>query len=202
MFWLTKQHYYILAFLITSIVILGYNFIVPLNYEFLIYIFVIIVLFWIIIFTNKKVKYPILVLWLLAIWAFLHMAWGAIKIDWHVLYAHLILPIIDNWEWKILRYDQLIHSYGFFTSTILSYYILKNKLINKKIWFGLWLILIMAWCGFWALNEVIEFIVDTTLPESWVGGYINTWMDLVSNLIWSILAIIFIKIFLEKKETI
>lgn len=36
--------------------------------------------------------------------------------------------------------------------------------------------------GFGGLNEVIEFFLTLTLPETNIGGYINTGWDLVSNL--------------------
>ena len=37
--------------------------------------------------------------------------------------------------------------------------------------------------GFGGLNEVIEFFLTLTLPETNIGGYINTGWDLVSNLV-------------------
>lgn len=199
MFWLTKKHFPIVIFLIISIFVFGYRFLFPLNYEFLIYIFVILVFFGLILFTNKNVKYPMVVLWLLAVWAVLHMAGWAIIINDHVLYQQILIPIINSWEWQILRYDQFIHIFWFFTATVMSYAIIRQKLKIQTIWFWLGLILVMAGCGFGAFNEVIEFIVDTSLPESWVGGYINTSLDLVSNLIGSLLAIIFLKIYILKK---
>mgnify|MGYP003988925833 FL=1 len=53
----------------------------------------------------------------------------------------------------------------------------------------------MAGCGFGALNEVIEFIVGLLDPGAGVGGYINTSIDLCSNLIGAILAVMYIKNF-------
>ena len=37
--------------------------------------------------------------------------------------------------------------------------------------------------GLGGLNEVIEFAITLTLPETNIGGYINTGWDLVSNLV-------------------
>ena len=37
--------------------------------------------------------------------------------------------------------------------------------------------------GFGALNEVIEFFLTLTLPETNIGGYINPGWDLASNLV-------------------
>lgn len=113
-----------------------------------------------------------------------------------------MIPISEHYS--ILRYDQVVHIFGFFTMTLVSYEIIQAHIKNLykkdlKVSFWIWLVLVMAGCWFGALNEVIEFIVDQSLPESGVGGYINTSLDLVSNLIWAILGIIVIKIFLEKK---
>ena len=42
--------------------------------------------------------------------------------------------------------------------------------------------------GFGGLNEVIEFFLTLTLPETNIGGYINTGWDLVSNLVGATIA--------------
>jgi hypothetical protein len=41
----------------------------------------------------------------------------------------------------------------------------------------------LAGMGLGALNEVVEFAAVLTLPDTNVGGYINTGWDLVSNAI-------------------
>ena len=46
--------------------------------------------------------------------------------------------------------------------------------------------------GFGGLNEVIEFFLTLTLPETNIGGYINTGWDLVSNLVGVIAACVLI----------
>jgi len=125
------------------------------------------------------------------------MAWGWLTYNGVIWYQQILIPISETYN--ILRYDQAIHAFGFFTATLLSYNILQPKLKDSKIGFGVWLLLIMAGTGFWALNEVIEFIVDQSVPESGVGWYINTSLDLVSNLIGAICAVIVIKVFLEKR---
>ena len=48
--------------------------------------------------------------------------------------------------------------------------------------------------GFGALNEVVEFIATLLVPETNVGGYINTGWDLVSNLCGTILAALAIRV--------
>lgn len=194
-----KKHIPLIVILVFFIFVFGWKFLFPLNYEFLIYIFVILVFFALILYTNKYVKYPMIVLWFLTIWAILHMAWWGIIIGDHVLYQQILIPIVNSWEWQIFRYDQFIHIFWFFTATLMSYAIIREKLKIQKVWFWLGLVLVMAGCWFGAFNEIIEFIVDTSLPESWVWWYINTSLDLVSNFIGSVLAVFFIKIFMEKE---
>lgn len=194
---LEKKHIPLLIFNIGVIVFFGSKFLFPLNYEFLIYIGVIIFFLLVILFTNKHMKYNMLLLWCLSLWAFLHMAGGWLSYNGVIWYQQILLPISEYYQ--VLRYDQMIHAFGFFTATLLSYSILKPLLKDAKVWLGLWIILVMAGSGFGALNEIIEFIVDQSLPESGVWGYINTSLDLISNFIWACIAVIVIKLFLEKK---
>lgn len=192
-----KKHIPLLIFNVLVIVFFGLQFLNPFNYEFLIYIAVIIFALTLIIVSNKFVRYSMTVLWCLSIWSFLHMAGWGLTYDGVIWYKQILLPISEYYS--ILRYDQMIHAFWFFTMTLVSYEVIKRHLKVSKITFWIWLILVMAGCGFWALNEVIEFIVDQSLPESGVGGYINTSLDLVSNLIGSIIWIVAIKFFMEDK---
>jgi hypothetical protein len=41
----------------------------------------------------------------------------------------------------------------------------------------------IAGMGLGALNEIVEFIAVLTLPETGVGGYVNTSLDLTANTI-------------------
>ncbi len=197
MIYLEKKHIPLLVFNLGVIAFFGSKFLSPLNYEFLIYIGVIIVFLLLILFTNKYMRYNMLLLWCLSIWAFLHMAGGGLSYQGVIWYQQILIPISEYYS--ILRYDQMIHAFGFFTATLLSYEILKIQLKTPKVNFGLGLVLVMAGCGFGAFNEIIEFIVDQSLPESGVGGYINTSLDLISNFVWAVIAVVCIKLFLEKR---
>ena len=44
------------------------------------------------------------------------------------------------------------------------------------------------------LHEIVEFNVTVFVPETGVGGFINTSLDLVADLIGAILAMIYIRI--------
>ena len=55
--------------------------------------------------------------------------------------------------------------------------------------------------GFGALNEVVEFAATLSVPETNVGGYVNTGWDLVSNLVGCITAAILIRCLSPKPDT-
>ncbi len=163
------------------------------NYEFVIYVLVIILLGIFILLSNKKVNYPNALLWLLTIWAIGHMAGGGLYLNDKKIYELIIIPLVGQ-PYYILKYDQLIHAYGFGVTTFLSFLLLKPLLKDSiKKWTALSIVLVMAGLGFGALNEIIEFIATVLVPETGVGGYINTALDLVFNLIGAILAILFIR---------
>ena len=58
--------------------------------------------------------------------------------------------------------------------------------------FGLLVLALAAGLGFGALNEVVEFIATLTMPETNVGGYINTGWDLVANTVGATTAVLLI----------
>lgn len=158
------------------------------------YIGVIIVIAILILATNKKMNYPNSVLWGMTIWGILHMAGGGyILKSGRVLYSLILIPLSE--EYGIFRYDQFVHIVGFGIATLLMYFLLRPSLNgntkNKK---SLAFILIMTGLGVGALNEIIEFIATVLAPQTGVGGYVNTSLDLVSDLIGAIIAVIYIKL--------
>ena len=48
--------------------------------------------------------------------------------------------------------------------------------------------------GFGAANEVIEFAATILVPETNVGGYMNTGWDLVANLVGCVIAAVIIRL--------
>ena len=157
------------------------------NFEFMIYIVVIIFFMWLFIYTNKRVRYPSNVLWALTIWSILHMAGGGIKIGDDVLYAKMIYEFIGE-PYSILKYDQIVHVYGFGVATLVMFHVIKPILNHKYSWTRILIVISMAGLGLGALNEIIEFGATVLVPETGVGGYINTSLDSVFNLIGALVA--------------
>jgi putative membrane protein len=60
-------------------------------------------------------------------------------------------------------------------------------------WTAISIVIIMAGLGVGALNEIVEFTAVVITPETGVGGYNNTSLDLVADLIGAIIAMIIIR---------
>ena len=148
----------------------------------------------VILYTNKEVNYPNFVLWGLTLWGIIHMLGGGLRLsNGEVLYSLILIPISKSYG--IFRYDQLVHVFGFGIATLIMYVLLK-PLLKKDIkkFTALSIIIIMAGFGVGALNEMIEFLATVFTPQTGVGGYINTSLDLVADLIGAILALIIIRV--------
>lgn len=121
-------------------------------------------------------------------------------VDGNVLYALRLIPIFESGDFFILRFDQLVHLFGFGVTTLLAYHLLKPSFgpnVNYRIVYPA---LILIGMGFGALNEIIEFVAVLLFPETGVGGYFNTLLDMVFNTLGAVLAVILIHIRRMAKE--
>ncbi|MBL7056194.1 DUF2238 domain-containing protein [Candidatus Woesearchaeota archaeon] len=190
--YLKKEQKPILFVNVLSIMLFSIIFLKRKNYEFMIYIGVIVLFLWLILHTNKKVNYSTNVLWGLTAWSLLHMSGGGLYIKGVKLYSTMIYSFVGE-PYNILKYDQLVHAFGFAVATLLFYHLLKPSLKkNFNRWISISIVLVMAGLGAGALNEIVEFFATVIVPNTGVGGYENTALDLVSNLIGALGAMIFI----------
>ncbi|MFO7974186.1 MAG: DUF2238 domain-containing protein [Candidatus Hydrogenedentota bacterium] len=159
------------------------------NYEFLLYVAVIVFFMVVIALTNDRVRYPLPILWGLVVWAVLHLCGGGIRVGDGVLYGVMLVPLPS--EVPVFRYDQFVHIVGFGVATLLMYHLLRPYL-RAELQHGaaLYIVVAMAGLGVGGLNEIIEFIATVLMPETGVGGYVNTSLDLVSDLVGAILAVV------------
>jgi uncharacterized membrane protein YjdF len=165
------------------------------NKEFLFYGIVMLVLIMLVVIMHKRVRFTSLVMWLLAIWGFLHMAGGTIPIPRECM-ASAVPPegtgnVLYNFRafaWTP-KYDQLIHAFGFFSATLAAWEALRGATNRAlRVSFGTLFAIVCVGMGLGALNEVVEFVAVLTIPNTNVGGYENTGWDLVSNLTGCVLA--------------
>lgn len=168
------------------------------NSEFLLYIAVMVGLLGLVAWIHARVRFTTAVLWCLSLWGLLHMAGGLVPVpgswpiegDIRVLYSWWIIP--DR-----LKYDQVVHAYGFGVTTWVCWQGLRASLRRfgpVAPTAGLLTICAAAGMGFGAANEIVEFIATLTVPETNVGGYVNTGWDLVSNFVGSAVAAVWIRI--------
>jgi putative membrane protein len=189
---MTRAHYVLIALNALYLVPLIVKFGVEGNWEFLAYIGQVVALLIILMATIKKTRFPVWILTLLSVWAALHMAGGAVQVGDGVLYGYRFFHLFGEGDSYVLRYDQVIHFYGFFTATLAAYWLMLPQL---KPGFRLGVVAFvaaLAGMGLGALNEVIEFGAVLAVPETGVGGYYNTAIDLVANALGATLAAIIV----------
>lgn len=195
-----KGQWPILIINICAILLFTIFFVSRQNYEFLMYVGVIVFFLLLIVSTNHIINYPQIVLWGLTIWAILHMSGGSLYVGERRLYELMLMQLVGE-PYYIFKYDQFVHIIGFGVATLAMYYLLKPLLKgDHNKWISLSIIVVMAGLGVGALNEIIEFMATVVMPQTGVGGYINTSLDLVADLIGAMGAIVVIV--LKEKGTI
>lgn len=154
------------------------------NYEFMLYIAVLVILFVIVFVAQKKVKFSYSILWMLSIWGLLHMMGGGVRIGESVLYRWVPVELYNahdiGGEFVILKFDQILHFYIYFVmSFVLAHLLIKNIGKIKPVYF--YCTIALASMGLSIVNELIEFGAVVFLGNTGVGGYYNTLLDLVFN---------------------
>lgn len=167
------------------------------NSEFILYIVIMLVLGSVVWIADRRVTFSRNVLWGLSLWGLVHMAGGLIAVpeSWPINGEHRVLYslwLIPNY----LKYDHVVHAFGFGITTLVCWEGLcaivraqgrADSYIPSPT-LGMLTLSGAASMGFGGLNEVIEFFLTLTLPETNIGGYINTGWDLVSNLVGAAVA--------------
>jgi len=158
------------------------------NYEFMVYIGVLVLLFALVFAIQRRVKFPILILWMLSVWGLLHMLGGGVHLaDGTVLYRWVPVELyqgIDS-EFVLLKFDQILHFYIYFVMSFVLAHLVRNKMRGMKpIYVGIFVAL--ASMGLSVINELIEFGAVLFLGKTGVGGYYNTLLDLLFNTIGAV----------------
>ncbi len=164
------------------------------NDEFLLYIGVVVLMMGVVWVVHGRVALTSGALWCLSIWGLSHMAGGLVMVPegWPIMGTNRVLYSL----WLIpdrLKYDHLVHAYGFGVTTWVCWQGLRAALGGRhqrvRPTPGLMVLCAAAGLGFGALNEVIEFAATLLVPETNVGGYLNTGWDLVANLFGATVAV-------------
>jgi len=131
--------------------------------------------------TQRSVRFPLWILWALSVWGLAHMAGGGITVGGDVLYALLVVAIAGTGELAVLKYDQIVHLYGFGVAALVLWHVLRQNFPALDGTKTLYVFAALGAMGLGATNEIIEFIAVVALPDTNVGGYFNTALDLVFN---------------------
>ena len=188
---LTKREWPILIVNLIYISILTVLAVTRLNFEFLLYVGVIVVLGVWIVLKQSSVRFGQPILWGLTLWGFLHMCGGILRIDGASLYEFEILSLVPSLH--IFRYDQLVHTFGFGIATLIGAHLLRPHLRSReKPARVVYVLMLLMGAGMGALNEIVEFVAVLIMPETGVGGYENTMLDLCFNLLGGSLAVLWL----------
>lgn len=161
------------------------------NYEFLIYTLVTLALVTLIYQGDRKFSFSPALLWGFNLWLVLHILGGLWPVNDSVLYSLVLLDIVGE-PYSILKYDQLVHAYCYFIIALLLWRVVTTASIDAPRWL-LAALTVLAASGVGGLNEIVEFSATVLVPNTNVGGYENTVIDLVANFIGACLAIPFFK---------
>lgn len=157
------------------------------NYEFAVYAGVTALLLGMLHATDSRFAYPSLALWLFDLWMLLHVLGGMYPVGGGVLYSHVLIPLIGE-PYLVLKYDQVVHAFCYFVIALLAWSV-TSKIAAPGASFGLLAAMtVLAATGVGGLNEIVEF-TTTIFFETNVGGYENTAIDLVMNLLGALLAV-------------
>jgi len=168
--------------------------------EFLYYISIICFLILGVFTAHKKLHYSASLLWALSIWGLMHLAGGLISPSetWYFADDQKNLDSLWIVPGK-LKYEHLLHTYGFAITTWLSWQTLLG-IIHRRYQrrlhptFGLLMVCATSSMGYASINEMVEFLATIIIPNSETGNYINTGWNLVANAIGAITASFIIKI--------
>lgn len=181
---MSRARQYLVAFVVAYMAMFGTSALMRGNTEFLFYFVVMLVLIGAVVLMDRRVHFSSGTLWALGVWGFLHMAGGNVLVPatGEVLY--------NLWLWAGgLKYDQVVHAYGFATATFAAHEALRAAVGPAyRVRLGVAFALVCIGMGLGALNEVVEFVAVLTIPSTNVGGYENTGWDLVFNLFGCIAA--------------
>ncbi len=155
------------------------------NTEFLGYIGAVSVLLLLVACTLHWTCFPDWLLWLLSILMLSHILGGGLIVNGDVLYNYVPLPIENPTGLTFIKVDQIVHTFGSAVAALFVYSFLRRR--TELGWLSTFLITVLAACGVGALNEVIEFIATMSVEDVNVGGYYNTAVDMVVNLLGAVI---------------
>lgn len=169
----------------------GWYFMQQANYEFVAYAGTIALVTAVLFSTLRYTNFPNYILAGVTVWGLLHMLGGSVQTVDGVLYAYRIVPLFDGGgDFFILKYDQVVHAFLYGVVGLMVYHLLRTVVGIKTHGWLIAFVAIFAAAGFSIVNEIVEFLAVVHLPETGVGGYYNTVLDLIFNLGGALVAVV------------
>lgn len=168
-------------------------FLVQGNNEFIFYVVPLAALVFVLSLADRSFHFLWEAKWGFFIWMLMHLFGGALRISDGVLYNVVLVPLVGE-PYGIFRFDQLTHFFCYVVVTLLFYSILLRLAAPKRHTFLFVLVLLLCANAIGVVNELIEFTAVVLLQNTGVGGYHNTLLDMVFNLIGSLTGIAYLKL--------
>lgn len=165
---------------------------VSFDMEFFIYAVTSFVLVYILQRLDKKFNFNGTVLWLFDIWLLSHILGGLLVVGNGVLYSLVLIDIVGE-PYSILKYDQIVHAFCYFVMALIFWKIVSSISKENISFKVLAFVTVLTATGVGGINEIVEFFAVVTVPNTNVGGYENTAIDIVTNMIGALIAIPFFK---------
>lgn len=86
-----------------------------------------------------------------------------------------------SWGAGELRFDKIVHFWGFGFATLAGYELLRDRLQPAAPSGAVAIAAFFVGLGIGAVNETVEFLLTLLPTESNIGGFTNTGWDLVAN---------------------
>ncbi|MEZ5569477.1 MAG: DUF2238 domain-containing protein [Halioglobus sp.] len=165
------------------------------NYEFLLYAVVTALLVGLVHSGDRRVGFHTWLLWGVNLWLVLHILGGLLPVGDGVLYSLVLIDLVGE-PYSILKYDQVVHAYCYFIVTLLLWQVVSTarRTLRSGVLAGF---TVLAAMGVGGGNEMIEFAATVIVPDTNVGGYENTAIDLVANFVGACLALPFFRYLVE-----
>ena len=160
------------------------------NYEFLIYAATVIVLAFLIYRSDRYFEFESLGLWLFNAWLAMHILGGLGSFRGQRVYDVVLLDIVGD-PYHVLKYDQFVHFFCYVAMAVLMWTVVNRIADRGANQVVVCVLTVLAASSLGAVNEVVEFLAVVWLGATGVGGYTNTAIDLVANLLGAIVGTIY-----------
>ena len=155
------------------------------NHEFLLYAITVAALALVLFKTDQYFGFATAGLWMFNLWLVLHILGGLASWDGVRFYDLMLLDLVGQ-PYQILKYDQFVHFYCYVVMSVLMWSVVQKIARRDANRLVIGVVTVLAASSIGALNEIVEFAAVVLLGTDGVGGYTNTAIDLVANLLGAI----------------